>query len=128
MFNDEHLKNLINIVYGIKEFKSYISKEAKNIKVYWIEDIKQNGPATIIFSPMYKKIVVKCQEEDSKSNLLGFNMALVKYLVPKDCYHDCVDEIFSSENPNLTARSIIISHIGYSDYNKLYNKFFGMED
>lgn len=95
-----------------------------------ISDIKRNGPATILFTDYGSKIVVKWRDDDGPySRILGLNMVLVKYIVEKAVYHDCIEEIFrESHDPIETSRAIIVSHIGLSDYDKIYNKFISEKD
>lgn len=116
-------------------FKDSYIPDAKNPSVRFIKDIKQNGPATIIFPRCGKKVVAKCQ--DGKPDpYLGFLMCLLKYLLPSKVYSDCVSYIFFCADPyagntsgmRVLAEAMVLSHIGEDDYNKLYSKFFSEED
>lgn len=113
--------------------KPYLD-ECYSIETSYINDIKQNGPATILLTIGGGKFVVKLQEGDEYYNLyIGFHICLVKYLLDDSkLYHDVVQYVFDSDESatyrNYMLQAIIISRIGLDDYCRLANKFFDEEE
>lgn len=104
--------------------------DAKDYRIAAISDIKQNGPATIIFLRNGKKVVVKCRD-DRQNDSMGLYICLLKYLVPNRLYSSCINYIFTNKNMGealMIANGMLLSHIDERDYERIYDKFFGYEE
>lgn len=138
-FNNIFIDTLSNsLVKAVKPTTSdsYIP-DTKDYRIANIKDIKQNGPATIIFLKNGEKVVVKCQD-DINMNALGLIVCLIKYISPTNkIYSDCIESIFIHTNYVFDkdilkeavkrAEIILISHIGKEELLKISHKFFGVK-
>lgn len=132
-------KQILNSYYNLDYPENYCKikdpqyiQDAKDYRIAAISDIKQNGPATIIFLKNGKKVVVKCQN-NKQYDRLGLYMCLIKYLVENGrIYTACVDRIFNGVfecgSRTMLAESIILSHIESQDFRKIIDKFGCEED
>lgn len=128
----ELTKTILNSEYGSHSYKESYIPDAKSYRIASISDIKQNGPATIIFLKNGKKVVVKCRD-NPQNERMGLYMCLIKYLVGSNrIYSSCVNYIFEMRLgmiDRLTlAEAIILSHIDSRDFHKIVDKFFSQEE